>query len=500
MEEQNSHTPATMQETLDPEDWDALRALGYRMIDDMLAHIETLRERPIWHPVPDESDAVFNAPVPLQPEGMEKAYADFKQHVLPYPVGNLHPRFWGWVMGNGTPFAAYSDFLAAALNTNVGGMHQSAYWVEVQVLNWFKELLGFPQSASGLLVSGCSIANLTALAVARNAQATWDLRKKGLTGAGRRLTLYTSNQVHSSIQRAVELLGLGSVALRLIDTDSSFRMDVVKLKLAIKSDIATGYQPFCIIGNVGTVNTGAVDDLHALADVAQEFKLWLHLDGAFGALVKLAPDAHHLVDGMERADSIAFDLHKWLHMPYDVGCVLVRDAAAHRATFALTPDYLQRDERGIAGKYPWLSDYGLQLSRGFRVLKVWMTIKAEGIDKFGRLIQQNIDQARYLVALIMQHPDLELLAPVAMNIVCFRYNPGGMTEVSLNKINDRLLYQLQQDDVAAPSSTRLDGTYALRVAITNHRSRIEDFDLLVAETVKRGTAIAQTITQERRKL
>ena len=495
--EDNRLTP---EETLDPEDWDAWREIGYRMIDDMLAYTASLRERPIWQPVPDELDVVFNEDIPLEPAGMEATYADFKRHVLPYPVGNLHPRFWGWVMGSGMPFAGFADLLASLFNPNVGGMHQSAYRVEEQVLNWFKQLLGFPTSSSGLLVSGCSMANLTGLAVARNSKADWNIRQEGLVGNNNRLTLYASNQVHSSIQRAVELLGIGSVALRLIETDESFQIDIPNLRLAIETDIAIGYQPFCVVGNVGTVNTGAVDDLHALADIAQEYDLWLHLDGAFGTLVRLAPDSGHLVDGMERADSIAFDFHKWLHMPYDVGCVLVKDESAHRSTFTLTPDYLKRDERGIAGKYPWLSEYGLQLSRGFRALKVWMSIKAEGVRKFGRLIQQNIDQAQYLAHLIQQTSQLELLAPVSMNIVCFRFNPGGLTEVTVNKINDRLLYELQEQGVAAPSSTRLYGKFALRVAITNHRSRREDFDFLVDEVLRRGSRIAKTVTQERQSL
>ena len=484
------------EETLDPADWDELRALGHRMVDDMLAYLESLRERPLWQPLPDDINEAFDGAVPRQPQGVEQAYADFQEQVLPYPMGNIHPRFWGWVMGNGTPFAALTEMLAATVNANMAGGHHAPNRVEAQVIDWFKTLMGFPDSASGLLVTGASMANLIALTVARNVKAGFDVREHGLMSGKRRLTLYASKETHSSVQKAVELLGLGKNALRLIDTRDDFTIDVDKLKLCIQTDIAMGYQPFCVVGNAGTVNTGAVDDLHALADVCQEYDLWLHIDGAFGALARLAPDDHYRVAGLERAHSLGFDLHKWLYMPFEVGCVLVRQADEHRSAFSLMPDYLIHGERGIAGRFGWFSDYDIQLTRGFRALKVWMSIKAEGIDKFGRLIQQNIDQARYLADLIERTPHLELCAPVVLNVVCFRFNPGGLSEFALNRLNEKLLYDLQESGVAAPSSTRLNGDYVLRCAITNHRTRRADLDLLVQELTVRGPRRTQTLTQE----
>jgi glutamate/tyrosine decarboxylase-like PLP-dependent enzyme len=255
-------------------------------------------------------------------------------------------------------------------------------------------------------------------------------------------------------------------------------------------------QPVCIVGCAGTVNTGAFDDLQALADICRDEKIWFHVDGAFGALAALSPELRSLVRGMERADSVAFDMHKWMYLPYEVGCTLVRDGEAHRRTFALTPEYLEHSNRGIAGSDVWLSDYGVQLSRGFRALKVWMTIKEHGIRKFGRLILQNVEQARYLERLVRAEPRLELVAPVPCNIVCFRYVGRGHDPETLNTLNKELLYRLHESGVAAPSYTTLGERYALRVCITNYRSRFADFDLLVREVLRCGTEIEQSLPRQ----
>jgi glutamate/tyrosine decarboxylase-like PLP-dependent enzyme len=259
----------------------------------------------------------------------------------------------------------------------------------------------------------------------------------------------------------------------------------MKLRDMIIADRSAGLLPFCIIGNAGTINTGAVDDLNALADVCASHNLWFHVDGAIGALVSLAPRHKHLVAGIERADSVASDLHKWMHIPFEAGVVLVRSEHDHRWTFSLTPEYLTHAERGLAAGF-WFSDYGLQLSRGFRALKVWMSIKEHGITKFGQLIDQNIAQAHYLAGLIEAQGKLEMMAPVELNIVCFRYNPGDIEESDLNALNQEILLRLHENGVVVPSYTTLDGKYCLRAAIANHRSRREDFDLLVLEVLKVG--------------
>jgi glutamate/tyrosine decarboxylase-like PLP-dependent enzyme len=246
--------------------------------------------------------------------------------------------------------------------------------------------------------------------------------------------------------------------------------------------------PFCVIATAGTINTGAIDDMEAIADFCDEEGLWFHVDGAIGAVAVLAENVRPLLKGMERADSIALDLHKWMHIPFEAGCVIVRDAPTHSDSFSLVPEYLQRDVEGggMASGKIWFSDYGLQLTRQFRALKVWMSIKEHGLDRFGRMIARNVEQAHYLGALIEAAPELELTAPIGLDIVCFRYNPGGMDQESLNALNRELLVKLQTGGIAAPSYTTLQGKYCLRAAISNHRSRQEDFDLMIKEVIRLG--------------
>jgi glutamate/tyrosine decarboxylase-like PLP-dependent enzyme len=347
-------------------------------------------------------------------------------------------------------------------------------------------MLRYPRTASGILVSGGSMANLVGLTVARNHQAEYDIRGEGIRGDRPPMRIYASMEVHSSVQKAVELLGLGNTSLRFVPVDAAYAIDVAALRRMVQEDRAKGMKPFCIVGCAGTVNTGACDDLDALADLCAAEKIWFHVDGAFGALAALSPALRPLVRGMERADSVAFDMHKWMYLPYEVGCTLVRDAEAHRLAFTLTPDYLEHTTRGIGGSDIWFSDYGVQLSRGFRALKVWMCIKEHGIEKFGRLILQNVEQARYLAGLVRAEPELELVAPVSLNIVCFRYRgrPGKIEEE--NAMNKEILLRLHEGGVAAPSYTVLNGVYALRVCVTNHRSTFADFDILVREVLRLG--------------
>jgi aromatic-L-amino-acid decarboxylase len=346
--------------------------------------------------------------------------------------------------------------------------------------------MGFPAEASGLLVSGGSMANLVSLTVARNHQAGFDIREKGLQSGQPQMVLYGSVEMHSSLQKAVELLGLGSQALRKIAVNNQFQIDLDALKEAIRLDRQVGLRPFCVIGNAGTVNTGALDDLQALADICRQEGLWFHVDGAFGALARISPELRPLVAGIEQADSLAFDLHKWMYMPFEVGCVLVRQEEAHRKAFSLTPDYLSHAERGLAGGSHWFSDYGVQLTRGFRALKVWMSLKEHGLEKYGRLIRQNVKQAQYLSQLVDAAPELERLAPVPLNIVCFRFRAGGYSAAGLNSLNQELLIRLHESGIAAPSFTSLNGHNALRAAITNHRSRRADFRILVEAVIRLG--------------
>lgn len=470
--------------SLDPLDWGPLRELGHRMLDDMLTYQQTVRERPAWQPIPPEVRRALDEPLPQEPQGAEAAYADFKEQVLPYPVGNIHPRFWGWVKGTGSGLDMLSDMLAAGMNPNASGFEQSSTYVEFKVLDWLKEMLGFPAGAGGILVTGGSVANLVGLTVARNARAGFDLRRHGVHDSPR-MCFYGSSETHSSVQKALELLGLGSESLRSIDVRDDLSIDVDALRTAVRKDRSAGMRPIAVIGNAGTVNTAALDDLSALADVCDEEDLWLHVDGAFGALAWLSPELRPLLRGMERADSLAFDLHKWMYLPYDIGCTLVRRADEHRDTFALEAPYLSSMKRGAASVSTIFSEFGLDLSRSFRALKVWMALKARGVQQYARLIEQNVAQAAHLAQKVEESESLELLSPVRLNIVCFRYAPAGAPEDSLNKTNQGILERIQEQGIAVPSSTVLDGRFCIRVAITNHRTRRSDLDLLVRE-VERG--------------
>jgi glutamate/tyrosine decarboxylase-like PLP-dependent enzyme len=488
-----SHTIDTIhpEEGLDPDDWDAMRRLGHRMVDDLVSTLERVRERPVWQGVPEESRAFLRQTMPLEPRRAEAVYDDVRTHVLPYPTGNLHPRFWGWVMGTGSPMAMFAEMLASGLNWNVGGFDDAASLVEDQVIGWCREIMGFPAGASGLLVSGGSMANLVGLAVARDARAGEDVRRRGVAAAADKAVLYASRETHSSVAKAAELLGLGTEALRLLPVDGQYRVDLAALRARIAADRTAGFRPFAVVGNAGTVNTGAVDDLDALADVCAGERLWFHVDGAFGALARLHPDLAPLVSGIERADSLAFDLHKWGYLPVEAGCVLVRDARAHRDAFAVkAAAYLRPAHGGPSARLDKFSDLGVQLSRSFRALKIWMSLQEHGVRKLGRIVRQNVEQARYLAGRIEATPELELAAPVPLNVVCYRHRgrPGATAE-ERDELNRELLVRLQGSGEAVPSGTVLDGRFAIRVAITNHRSRRPDFDLLVGASLRAADAV-----------
>ncbi len=490
MDQKTDNTP---EETLDPGDWEAMRALGHRMLDDAFDHVRTLRERPAWQHAPERVKAHFSSPPPLEPESGDAVYQEYLEYIRPYQIGNSHPRFWGWVAGSGTVMGMLAEMLATSTDS-VGGSfsYMSNNYVEMQVLDWCKSLLGYPATASGVLTSGCSASNLIGLAVARNSRAGFDVRNRGMQCAARRMTIYCSEEAHSSLQKAVELLGFGNDSLRRMPVDDLMRVDTGAVKDAIKEDRAKGFQPLCVIGVAGTTNTGSIDDLHGLADICSEENLWFHVDGAFGAWAAIAPDYGHLVSGLARADSLAFDLHKWMYLAYPIACVLVKDSAAHRRAFSLMPTYLAHGEgdRGLTGiDVPWLSDLGLDLSRGFHALKAWMTIKEQGSAKYGRLIRQNIAQARYLARLVEAAPELELALPVSLNVVCFRYIRSGVDDTALDVLNKQIEIELQERGIALPSIVSIRGRKYLHAAVTNHRSRREDFDLLVSEVIRLGNEL-----------
>jgi glutamate/tyrosine decarboxylase-like PLP-dependent enzyme len=483
-----SEAQNTEERSLDPEDWDAFGALAHRALDEMIDYLQTIRERPVWQPLPENAKARFREPLPRAPSPGSDVYEQVQEHILPYPTNNIHPRFWSWVGGTGTPTQLIADMVISTMNSaGLGFDEVASSHVELQLLDWLKTLFGFPTDASGLLVSGGSMANLVGLAVARTSKAPYDIRADGVDADSHpRLMYYASTETHSSVRKAVELIGLGNESLRMIPVNADFTIDIVALRAAIEEDRANGRLPACIVGNAGTVNTGATDNLEELADIAEAENLWLHVDGAFGACARLSPESADLVAGMERAHSLAFDLHKWLYVQYDCGGVLIRGSEPHKETFSVIPSYLRSLDRGLASGPLNFSEYGVQLSRSFKALRAWMALKTEGSDRYGQQIEQNIRQAQYLSARVDAHPELERLAPTAMNIVNYRYAGTPDSEVDLNELNAELLMQLQERGIAAPSSTQLNGKFSIRVAICNHRSTRSDFDALLEGSVNLG--------------
>ncbi len=466
--------------TLDPTDWTAFRALAHRALDETLDAVAGIRERPPWRAIPAATRAAIAAdPLPRAPADLADVYASFADWVAPYAVDNRHPRFYGWVHGAGTPAGIVAALLAAGMNANVGGRDHAAVEVERRVVRWWCEVFGFPPGAGGILTTGTSMANLIGVLVARRSAAGVGVRRNGLAGEPE-LTGYCAAGAHSSLARAFDVAGLGSAALRAISPDG--------LRAAVAADRAAGKRPFIVIGTAGSAGTGAIDDLEMLADGARDEGLWFHVDGAFGALAQLAPGLRHLVAGIERADSLAFDLHKWLHVPYDAGAVLVRDGALHASTFADHAPYLARAERGTAAGEPWFTDFGPELSRGFRALGVWFTMKTFGLDRFGALIERQCAQARELGARIAATPPLELLAPVTLNVVCFRY-AAPLDEPACDELNARIAIELQERGLAVPSTTRIGGKLALRMNVMNHRTTQADLDATLDAVLALGEDI-----------
>ncbi len=482
-------------DSLDPRDWAELRALAHRALDETFDAVAGIRERPPWRPIPPEIRAAIAAdPLPRAPADPAQVYATFLERVAPYAVDNRHPRFFGWVHGAGTPAGIIAALLAAGMNANVGGRDHAAVEVERRVIRWWCEVFGFPATASGILTTGTSMANLIAILVARH-KALARVRSDGLAGEPA-LVGYTSAEAHASLAGAFDVAGLGKAALHRIPSADGTAFSAQLLRMLIAHDRAAGRKPFIIIATAGSASTGSIDDLNALAGIAREENLWFHVDGAFGALAQLAPSLRERIAGIERADSIAFDLHKWLHVPYDSGAVLIRDGALHEATFADHAPYLQRNTRGTAAGEPWFTDFGPELSRGFRALGVWFTMKTYGLDRFGELIARQCAMAHALGERIKATSPLELLAPVALNIVCFRYVPphpaGELDELSerrTDELNARLLIDLQERGLAVPSSTHVDGKFALRLNVMNHRTTQADLDAVLAAVLELGNEL-----------
>ncbi|CAF1210702.1 unnamed protein product [Adineta ricciae] len=474
--------------SLDPSDWPSARKTAHEVLDSSLDYIESIRDRPAFIPIPDDVWTVLNDdPLPKRGQSLEQVCRDTFTYVVPYTFGNAHPRFLGWVGGEGTLGGALADMIAATINMSCGGFCHSGSLIERTVINWIRQMFGFPEAKNaGLIVSGTSMATLISIATARR-KALGNIRQDGHVN-GPQLVGYASTETHACLVKAFELLGLGSKALHLIAVDDDFRMKIDELKVAMQEDREKGLVPFCIVGNAGTVNTAAFDNLVELSAICRAENIWFHVDGAFGSLVILDRERRHLVKGIERADSLAFDLHKWLHCPYDAGCVLIRESSHLQSTFAVHQTYLTKTIRDFEPDDLWFCDLGPELSRSFRALKVWFTFKEHGIGKLGQKIADNCEQAQYFARLLEKHADIiHVLRPITLNIVNFRVIPkelDGDDHEVIDQFNADLTQDVQMSGVAIPSTSRIGNRLHIRICVVSHRCVYEDFDSLVTSLLK----------------
>jgi len=469
--------------------------VGYQVIDLIAGYLERLPDGPVFRPVPEDLARRFLAtPAPVRGDDPERILAEFAETVAPYPFGNGHPRFWGWVNSPPVVIGAMAEALAAAMNPSCAGGNHAAIYVERQVLNWFKAILGFPSESMGLLVSGGSMASLTALAVARHVKAGFDVRREGLQGARPRLILYISEEGHGCLRKAAELMGIGGDNVRTVAVDAELRMRVDDLEACITADLAAGHRPIAVVASAGTVNTGAIDPLADVEEVCRRHNLWFHVDGAYGAPAVLTRHYRDALRPMALADSVAVDPHKWLSIPVEAGLVLVKDQQAMRDAFSLVPPYLRTDGSltGVGGP-PWLSEFGPQQTRGFRALKIWMAMKHVGLDGYARMIEEQIELARYLHGRVTATPDLEAMAPPGLSIVCFRYAPPALRTDSkkVDSVNQLILERIQLSGEAFLSSTVVRGAFVLRVCIVNYLTTRSDLDALIDLVLREGRALTR---------
>lgn len=457
---------------------DDLRRVGYRAVDIIVEHLTGLRGQPVFRPFPrDLAAAYLKADLPEEGLSADAVLDRFEKEIAPYPFGNGHPRFFGWVNPPPAVIGIVADALAAAMNPSCAGGNHAAVYVEREVIGWFSRILGFPAEAMGLLVSGGSMAALTALAVARHAKCPFDVRSDGLQSIASRLVVYRSRETHGCHQKAIELLGIGNDNLRTVDHDSSLRLAPAALDAAIRKDRDAGLTPLAVVANAGTVNTGAIDPIEDIGDVCRHHNVWLHVDGAYGAPAVLSGQYRSQLSALERADSIALDPHKWLYVPVEAGLVLVRNGEAMRAAFSLVPPYLRTDGdiEGVGGP-PWFSEYGFQQTRGFRALKVWMALQHHGLAGYRQAIQRDIDHARALAQALRGASDFHLFEPQSLSIVCFRYIPRAepVTPEALDALNEQLLKRLQLAGRVFLSSTTIDGRFWLRACFVNPLASDDD--------------------------
>jgi aromatic-L-amino-acid decarboxylase len=472
---------------------DEVQRIGRLAADAVAGHRRELLLHPVFGKVGADA-ARFDEPLPEEGRPFEEILAFVREHVMPRPMGNSHPRFFGFINATADPVGTVADYLASAMNPNCWGGDHAAVHVEKAVIHWLAEILGFPSTAEGILVSGGSMANFTALAAARRAVTPGNVREDGLAGEGRpRLVVYASEQVHACVDKAVDLLGIGTRQLRKIEVDECFRMRVDRLNEAIAADRRAGLVPAIVVGTAGTVNTGAVDPLEELADVCARESLWFHVDGAYGAMARLSPKLRPLFAGIERADSIAADPHKWLYVPYEAGATLVREAGRLPDAFRRFPEYLASDPESPFPGPAWFAERGVELSRGFKALKVWMGLKRHGRRGYAAAIERDVALARFLSDEVRRRPDFELLAEPVLSIANFRYRPpnAGLDEAGLDRLNRRIVNRLVAGGAFFLAPTIIQGRSSLRVSITNFRTTEDDLRALIDESARIGRELLE---------
>jgi aromatic-L-amino-acid decarboxylase len=473
------------------------RRIGHESVDLLASYLDQIRQNPVYRPMTPAARSDL-ADQELSADGIspDAILADFQQKILPFAMGNGHPRFFGWVNSAPAPMGIIAELLAAGQDPACDDRDIAAAHLERAVVRWLAELVGFPASAMGLLVSGGSMASLTCLTVARHWAAEsdgWNVREDGLQDIGRpALTAYISEEGHSSVRKAIELLGLGSSHLRAVPADERFKMDVPRLRALVRSDRAAGHRPFCVIATAGTTNTGAIDPFAQLADVCAEEGMWLHVDGAYGAVGVLHPEIADSYQGMSRANSLSLDPHKWLSVPIECGCALVQDHDLMRRAFSMVPPYLLTAEgRGIGAPASY-AEYGFQQTRGFRALKLWMTLQHAGRRGITELVTRTVGLARCMSDAIAESADLELIAPPELSVVCFRYAPAesGLDEAQLDALNKTIEGQVQSDGRAFLTGTEIGGRFVLRAAVLNYGTTRADIDALLDVITEIGGKVA----------
>jgi glutamate/tyrosine decarboxylase-like PLP-dependent enzyme len=465
-----------------------VRRLGYLAADAVAEHRAGLRDRPVFGKIGPLA-TLFDGPLPETGLPIDEVMAFVREHILTHPFGNSHARFFAFINATADPVGTVADYLASAMNPNCWGGDHAAIHVERQVVRWLAEVVGLPGSAEGILTSGGSMANFTALSAARSAMAP-AVREDGMAGVPR-IVVYASDQVHNCVDKAVDLLGIGLKQLHKVPTDEHFRIRVDRLRAMIDADRAAGLVPAIVVGNAGTVNTGAIDPLDELADLCARESLWFHADGAYGGMATISPALRPLFRGIERAHSVATDPHKWLYVPYEAGAALVRDAGRLADAFRKPADYLVHDKDSPVNGPVSFNERGPELSRSFKALKVWMGLKRHGRSGYARAIEHDVAMARFLADTLQGRPDFELLAEPVLSIVNFRYRPAGarLDDASLDSLNRRIVNRLVASGAFFLAPTILKGRASMRAAIVNFRTTEADLVALADEAARAGREI-----------